>query len=319
MSLSVYPVAVSSSASTLAKTVTATSANTLYSATTELSSGTYTITCSSSTITTVDFYNGSTYIGTAVTVSGTVNYNLASDATSFKFYTNTGSNIVISLQLTGQSISPVSGTLDIITTSSTYNQTGLVYAIAIGGGGGGGSASSGYAGGGGGGSGGIAQGRLVLSGPTSITVGAAGGVNGDGGASTISNLTANGGIAGTPPNNNANGGGAGGGGAGGTPGGAAGGSGAAHIINTGNSNASGPGVASASSQFPFIVSGTTGSGQGGNPRDQVYNYSAAGSGIGTGGIPNAGPSGYGSGGVGKSVYTGAQDGRPGVVYVVRGI
>lgn len=321
MASSVFPLPVTSSAGNLAKSVTIPTAGTLYSATTALSAGIYTITCASSTITNIEFYTGTTFISTATTVSGSITYNLGTDATSMRIYTNTGSNIVVNILLSGQSVSAVSGTLDIITASTAnYNQTGSVYVIAIGGGGGGGSYNSGYGAGGGGGSGGIHQGRAVLSGTTAITIGAAGNVNGGtAGTTTVGNLfTANGGGQGTPPNDNANGGGGGGGGAAGTPGGGAGGNGGAHIINQGNSNAPGQGAASSASQFSYVVSGTTGGGSGGNPQ-QTFNPAVVGSGIGTGGNPITSPTGYGSGGAGKSVYTsGAQNGRDGVVYILRG-
>jgi hypothetical protein len=200
MASNVFPVAASgsSSASTLAKTATAVAANTIYQVTTPVTAGTYSISCVSSTITIMEFYSGTTLLGTATTVSGTVSFNLASDATSYRFYTNTGSNIVVSLQLTGNSLAPVSGTLDTITTSTnTYSANGSVYAVAVGAGGGGGGSGFGANSGGGGGSGGVTGSILILTSPTVITIGASGNAGGEntpgnaGGITNISNLTAN--------------------------------------------------------------------------------------------------------------------------------
>lgn len=321
MASSVFPLPVTSSAGNLAKSITIPSANTLYSATSDFAAGIYTITCASTTIANIDFFNGTTFISRATTVSGTVTYNLGTDATSIRIYTNTGSDIVINIILSGESVSAVSGTLDTITTTGSYNQTGAVYAVVIGGGGGGAGSVSGYGGGGGGGSGGITEGRIVLSGTTTVTVGAGGNSGGGaGGTSNVGNLTANGGGGGTAGNNNATGGGGGGGGSAGTPGGANGGGGASYSVNTGNVvSGAGSGNASTAATFNYIVSGTTGSGVGGNT---IYNENAApstaGSGIGTGAGRNTNANGYGSGGRGSAYNYGSTGGQPGVVYILRG-
>ena len=140
MAQAVFPVAVSSSSSpsTIAQTFTATSANVMYNGTNAFSAGTYTITCAASSIAVVDFWNGTTYIGSATTASGTVTFNLATAATRIAYYVNTGSSIVISATLTGNPVSSVTGTLDTITTSGLYTATGIGYVVAVGGGGGGG-------------------------------------------------------------------------------------------------------------------------------------------------------------------------------------
>ena len=177
MAIQVFPTpSTSSAANTLAQTFTAVSSSTLYSATSSLATGTYTITCASGTVAHIDFFSGSTYIGSAVTVSGVVTYNLGTAATKIDFWTNTGSNIVISLQLTGQALTTnASGSVTQLTTSGTYNSTGTFYVTTVGGGGGGGGGTpNGASAGGSGGGGGSASGILTVSSPVSYTIGAAG-------------------------------------------------------------------------------------------------------------------------------------------------
>ena len=231
-----------SSVSSIAQTFTAASPAYRYKSTVDLAVGTYTVSCISSTNATIEFYNGSTLITSVTTTSGTVVVNLATAATNIAYFVNTGTSIIISLQLTGVALTTASsGTVDIITNTSTYNQTGLVYYCVVGGGGGGGNGSSQQ--GGGGGSGGIESGRTILNTSTSITIGAAGnggtgntnlvnvsgnqfGGSGNAGGSTIfgSIATVNGGSGGSGGLvNNWNGGRSAGGGAAGSPGGGQGG------------------------------------------------------------------------------------------------
>jgi hypothetical protein len=312
MATTVFPVAVESGGSTLAKSATAASANVMYSVTAALDPGIYTISCVSSAITIMEFYNGSTLLGTATTVSGSTTINLGSQATSYRFYTNTGTNVVVNLQITGASVSAVTGTLDIITSSQTYNYVGRVYAVAVGGGGGGsGTNTSSYAGGGGG-SGGVTGDTFTLNGSTSVVVGSRGNtsLNGgnSGGTSTFINLTANGGGGGGSSTNNFNTFGVGGGG-GGTPGGGSGG--------TGRGQNAGPSAGTASSASPlvYVVSGTTGGGSGGAGNS---NFAAAvGSGIGTGGGLAGGPNGNGAGGRGGWFNGDATNGTTGAVYILK--
>jgi hypothetical protein len=306
MSINVFPEPSTSSIS--AYNVTATSANTLYSfANTVITYGVYRITCVSSTVSTIYFFNGDTLLTTAVTASGTVDVSLASAPTKIAFSTNTGSSVLITFTFLASPVSSsVSGTVDTITASQTYNQTGPAFVVIVGGGGGGGGTNSTYGGyrGGGGGSGGVRSAFYTLTGSTSVTIGATGNKSGSGnagnsgGATTFGNLTSNGGGGGDAYE---------GGGAGGTPGGAEG----------GKYNYS-AGQESAASSYPFVVSGTTGSGsKGGDSR--TY-----GSGIGTsgpGGTNGGDATGYGSGGGGGgngSANSTGGNGRPGVVYVLRG-
>lgn len=317
-----------SSASSIAQTFTAASNLYRYKSTVDLAVGTYTVSCVNSTNATIEFYNGSTLITSATTSSGTVVVNLATAATNIAYFVNTGSDVIISLQLTGIALTTASsGTVDIITTTSTYNQTGLVYYCVVGGGGGGGNGSAQQ--GGGGASGGIASGRVTLNTSTSIEIGAAGnggtgntnqisasgtvfGGSGNAGGSTVFGniVTVNGGNGGSGgSSNNWNGTRSAAGGTGGTPGGGRG-AGFASVNSTYNA------LASDASTYSFVVSGTTGGGAGGDQN------SYAGSGIGTGGARGnengSAGSGYGSGGGGGQNGTGG-NGAPGVVYIIRGL
>jgi hypothetical protein len=195
--------------------------------------GIYVITCISTTIARVEFLNGETIIGTATTANGTVTFQLATAATSVRCWIDTGTDVIVNIGFTGSTLvesgSTLSGTLDTLTTSGTYNATsnnGLFYVIAIGAGGGGASGNHNSGNGPtGGASGGLASGPIASSlVPISYTVGA-GGVGGvlagsnvsnatAGGATTFSTLTANGGGKGNTAGNGSNDDGAG------TPGGA---------------------------------------------------------------------------------------------------
>lgn len=288
MATTVYPAAVSSSGPST-YSLTATSANTLYVGTQALSTGIYTVSCVSSTIARVDFFSGTTFIGSASTVSGSVTYNLATAATKVYVSTSTGSNIVVSIALTGSSLAGApSGTLDTITTTTnTYGISGPVYAIAVGGGGPGGKLSGNF--GGGGGAGGVAYGVISLTSPTVITIGAGGSPDSAGGATSIGNLlTANGGGA------SGNGGSAG---TAGTPTGFSNGGGGSSI------NVGGAG-GNVLTPLGFVYANQIGSGGAGA----------------TGGASQSGNagSGYGAGGGGAATGSGGA-GASGVVYILRGI
>ena len=83
------------------------------------------------------------------TIDGTVTVNLGVNATYSTIYINTGTNIIVSIERTADILTGVSisGTLDTITTSGTYNQTGKLFVVAIAGGEGGGSGGANGAGG----------------------------------------------------------------------------------------------------------------------------------------------------------------------------
>jgi hypothetical protein len=299
MAISVFPIAVATSSSLNASAITAASANVLYEGRATFDPGVYTVTCASGVITNFQFFNGTstTPVLSGVTVSGTVSINLASTADRIRLYTNTGTNTVVSITKTANSLTnQFSGTLDTITSSGTYTGTstsGLGYAIIIGGGGGGGGAvantnqSPGATGGGSGAS----PGKLVaLTGSMEVTLGAggAGGTNESrtgisGGSSTFAGMTAGGGSGGGW----SNGGGVIGGGGGTATGGDI------NLNGNGGSGQIGGGVGGAgagpSSPYPFAITSI--------------------------------PSTYGRGGVGGTssgspTPTGGA-GTPGVLYVLR--
>ena len=291
-------VAATTNALAPASSVTAAAANTPYNSTVSLESGIYTITCASSTIAEVAFYSGNTFLTSAKTVSGTVSVNISSAATNVSYFINTGTNIVISMQKTGSLFSNTapSGTLDTLTTSGTYTQTGKAWVVCVGGGGSGAGNSSGWSGGGGG-SGGVASGVTNLTGSLSYTVGAggAGGVSGQGtagGTTTFGSVSATGGQPGGIGSYNT-------GGLGGSPGG---GQGAGYTNQTN--------YASAAPDYSFVKTGTTGGGRGSG-------YGPYGSGIGTGGADSLPGTGYGSGGGGNTATANCTAGGPGVIYVLR--
>jgi len=309
-----------SGASTVAQTVVAEAASNVYVASLALASGTYTITCASSTVAVVDFYSGTTYIGRATTTSGSISYNLATPCTTIRYYINTGSNIVIAIQLSGQAISyAANGILDTLTTSQTYNQTGPLYFTVVGGGGSGGSTDgSTYRASGGGGSGGVYNGVVYANTSTVVVVGIAGVGGNSGGASSFGNFTANGGGAG------GSGGGSQSGGSAGTPGGAIGGS-SAVLNGSGNAGATSTALAAFGAAANYVTGGGGGAGSGvgggggggANPGLGLGGSGAGGSGNGGVGI------GYGAGGGGSSTegtYVGrnGSSGSPGVVFVIRG-
>ena len=134
MAITVYPVTSTAAGTNLTATVmSAAAANTAYSGTVSLVPGVYTITCTSTVTTYMDFFNGSTGITTAgatYTTSGTVTINLATAATKIVFWTTSGTNTTITLTETGSPVTTAaSGTLDTLTTSQTYTQSGAAYVI----------------------------------------------------------------------------------------------------------------------------------------------------------------------------------------------
>jgi hypothetical protein len=341
MSISIFPTPTLSIPSSLpASTFTVPSANTAYQAIYNFEVAVYTITCVSGTVATIEFYNGpTTFIGRAVTVSGTVTFNLATAADRVRLFTDTGSNILLTFTKTSVALpgTAISGPVDTITATGTYTGTstsGFGYVLAVGGGGAGGAGAGSSTGGagGGGGAGGIGGKVFALTGSIPVTIGAAGAINaGAGGTTTFGDMSAGGGGGGL---NNFNDGytsrpgGAGGGTTNAvfsaTP--AAGGTGGAPCCYQGISDNTGPGVA-ITSPYQFVKTGSTGSGGGGRA------YSGAGgagqgSGIGTGG--NGGSSGgggtngsngtgfgAGGGGGGSNPARNGGAGTQGVVYVLK--
>lgn len=296
--------------------LTAAAANTFYSSgTLNLTPGIYRISCISTTNATLYFLSNGSSVGSAVTVNGTIDVNIGSTITNILYSTNTGSNIIITIQYLASSISSttISGTLDTITTGSgTYTQTGNAFVVVVGGGGSGAFANSGWASGGG--SGGITGGSVVLTGNIAYSVGAKGakqtvsGNNGNaGGSTTFGSLTAGGGGAGLLGTSNPNNGGSPGGGRGGY----------------GSSNPGLTAAASDSSPFSFVISGTTGGGGYGTVGQS--RGAGAGSGIGSGGTGGQGgtaeaatnATGYGAGGGAGATTQPPGEATGGVIYVFR--
>jgi hypothetical protein len=335
MSINIFPEPTTSSINSNAYTV----ANPLYQykAATTLTPGIYTITTyPTSSIATISGYDESGNFLTVSTSGGTVSWNITSTVANPFIYTNTGSDVIVTITLTAAPLtgSAMSGTLDTITSTSTYNQTGRLYVVAVGAGAGGGSgfggAPSSTSSGGGGAGGGITGGFVITNAPTSITIGAPG--NGAtqntspnaGGNTTFGNyLTAGGGsglgVNGSTPWNDARGG---------ARSGNVSGTSLHSSVKVGTTGSGGEGRAS--------VSGTGGPGEGNGGL-------GAGSGVGTGGTgggatrgtpPTAGNgsvgNGYGAGGGGGGAanqtgsnsigtgYTNGAAGTQGVVYVLRG-
>jgi hypothetical protein len=295
----------SGSSSTVAQSITCAANTGYYQSAVSLDAGIYTITCTSSTNATVDFYtNPTTLLASATTVTGSITVNIASAVTKIGVYINTGTNVTVNIQLIGQALpgTAASGTLDTLTTNQTYTQTGNAYVVVIGGGGGGGNGSNSWyaGGGGGGGSGGVTTSQYTLTGDIAVTIGSGGAVSTSGTSTIFGTITSTGGGGG----GSASSGAAGSAGAAGTPNGGAGGAGGASSVGANGT---------ASITIPsFIVSGNTGGGGGGQGNGPASGY-GAGSSAGTISYGRGGAGGQGGGPTAGSV------GSNGVVYVLRGL
>lgn len=299
-----------------ASSLTIPSANTIYQSSISLDAAIYTITCVSGTVATVEFFSGAgTYITTGVTSSGTVTVNLASAADRVRIWTNTGSNIIVTITKIAASLSDnmPSGTLDTITSSGTYTGTstsGFGYAMVVGGGGGGGG-GSGNRGGGGGASGSICGKVVALTGSMSVTIGNGGtggttpgasgqaGSGGTGGSTIFGGMTAVGGNGGAGGSNDAQNG------AGGAS--TTGSGGTYNLASSAGDSANNAGIPNR--------------GVGGSPTNIPYPFFGQGT-IGTGGAGvsnaagNAG-TGRGAGGSGGNGGFVGGAGTAGVVYVLK--
>jgi len=258
-------------------------------------SGVYTISWSGGGTLTADFWNGSTYIGTA-TGTSSLTFNLAQAATKVIFWNTVGSVSVV-VALTALAAAPVSGQLYTYSTSQTITITGSAYFVLVGAAGGSVTAT--------GSSGAIVTGRVTLTGALPFVAGVAGtqgNVSGSvpataGTASTFAGNTAPGGNPAVTS----------------TPGAAVSPNGVAGVASgIGNTTAS----AATISGFPFLTMGTTGTG----------GTTGGGSGIGTGGVTpgnanSGGPaSGFGAsgGGAGPGSSAGNTGGAStgGVLYLL---
>jgi hypothetical protein len=192
MASTIFPAAAAAS-SINASSITAASPLTMYASSLSLDSAIYTVTCTSTTIAKVYFYSGvSTLVTTATTVSGTVTIQLGSAVDRVRLWTDTGTNIVVTITKVASALTNgFSGTLDTITSSGTYTGTsasGYGYAVLVGGGGGGGGAQWNVGNGTGGAAGAVANKLVTLTGSMAVTIGAAG----TGGAYNVDNGTAGG-------------------------------------------------------------------------------------------------------------------------------
>ena len=288
---------------------TLTTANVVYDVTQSLVAGVYTISWSGGGTLTIDFYNGTTYVGTA-TGTSSITFNLAQSVTYYKMW-NTVSGVSVVISLSALALAPITGTVYTYTASTTPGVSGQAYVVLVGGGGGGGDSE-----GGGGGSGDIVTARINLTGAEVLTVGLGGGITtgasgSDGTATTFAALTAAPGLGGVFA-----GAGGLGGGTNGAPGGAGG-------VATGVSGQATPTILSLQPTWTFLpLTGSTGSGGGGcnGPAAAV----GGGSGLGTGGsgahnlVGATAATGFGSGGGGglTAPATPATVGCPGVCYIV---
>jgi hypothetical protein len=255
-----------------------------------LTPGTWRFSCTSGTVCTINLFDASrTAITSGSTSSGVLDIVIASGTTATQLTAsiNTGTDVVVTITKLGVTLNTAtSGSLQTITSTTNLSSTGLAYVVVVGGGNGGGNfAPGGF--GRGGNSAGVSSGVIALNGSTTVTIGAGGGTTSVGGITSSPGST---------------------------------GFGAGSVWDFG-SRGSGA-LASNSSPYTFLVSGTTGGG--GNCSDSPGKTIGAGSGIGTGGTgvgtsqTNAAASagtGYGSGGGGAS-YGPAGAGAPGVVYLL---
>ena len=136
MAVSVFPIPSSSGSSgPFAYAASIPAATTKYKHTQAFAAGVYTITSSPTYAATVTFYDATSLIVETVTVSGTITINLATPATYVIISVVTGA-CTVSISLTANSLvsTSLSGTLDTITTTGNYNQTGPLYVLCFGGG-----------------------------------------------------------------------------------------------------------------------------------------------------------------------------------------
>ena len=281
-----------------------------------LVAGTYTISWSGGGTLQIDFYNGTTFIGSATGTSQII-YNLAQSATNYKLW-NTVAPVSLVISLTALAVAPVSGVLTTITATSSPGLIGDAYLVLVGAGGGGsGKSMADNGAGGSGGSGGIYFGRIYLDGTETITIGSAG----QGGIASSLNATAGGSTVLTMGATvlTATGGQPGGltvCGAGGTP------NGVGQTFSYGQAGIATQTLAQIAANF--FQQGSTGTGATGNVTTPT---AGGGSGIGTGGTgggvssngSNATGYGAGGGGCGNDNSTTALNGgngSPGICYIV---
>jgi hypothetical protein len=221
MAISVFPAPSISSAG--AKSFIATLAAYPYQANFAIAAGTYSISFAGGGTVTIILFNGDTYVNTYSGLSTTNTFSVASPGDSIIYYTSTATAASIVMTLTAETVSSLSGTIETLTTSQTYNNTGYAYCVLLGGGGGGGGSGGSFAryggttsAGTGGGSGNAAYGLVTLTSNMAVVIGdrgtgaSPGGSGGTGGTTTFAGLSASGGSGGSPSGSSGASGGAGG-------------------------------------------------------------------------------------------------------------
>jgi hypothetical protein len=294
-----------------ASSITAATANTMYASPLSLEPAIYTVTCTSTTVAKVYFYSSLTnLVTTATTVSGTVTIQIGSTVDRVRLWTDTGSNIVVTITKVAAALTNgFSGTLDTITSSGTYTGTsasGYGYAVLVGGGGGGGGAKWNVGYGTGGASGAVCNKLVQLTGSMPVTIGAAGvGGAGDtenataGGDSTFAGMTASGGGPGKKGFNISY-----------SQNGAAsvGGAAIGGDINSPGAGTSGRTGIAPTVTWQFVSGATIGTGGVGKGYYQDGEVQATGYGAGGGGVESQ---------QSQSAIISGTNGRPGVLYVLR--
>ena len=147
MPASVFPAPSTSTSSVNARVFATAASYTTYEINESFESGGYTVTTSpSNSQVSLIFSNSTSILVNTQTTSGTVSFSLPSEATTLSLADISG-NAITTVTVTYTSVnatgSSISGTLDTITTTSTYNQTGLLYPLLVGGGGSGGDGAGG--------------------------------------------------------------------------------------------------------------------------------------------------------------------------------
>lgn len=327
MAVNQFPAPAAGGGGVTAFAATLDAVNTVYEHVNVFDVGVYTISCNPTTTDCqVVFASDTASIATVTTTSGSVQYNLATAATKVYLNLKNGgtAGTVVTINKTANALTPDdigNGTLDTITSTSTYNQTGALSVLCIGGGAAGSRGSVLNGGGGGGGrSGYINSGFVYTNAATTVTIGA-GGVAATANTSEVQPTGSNFGNLITTDTENT-----------------------FYVkANASGSGQNAPG--NATQTFPsFNGNYTTGSGSGGGNRYENGNASGGGSGIGTGGVGATGgtttdytnriynsaatdATGYGAGGGGGGAVGNGQsthptrdggDGSQGVVYVLRG-
>jgi hypothetical protein len=302
MAIEVYPIP-STSGGIQSYAVTVPEINKQYKSIQPLDPGVYLISISpTAAIATIIFFNDTSTLLTSTTSSGSINANLASAATHFivSINSNAGATVTIAYQSSAIPGTEISGTLDTITSTGTYNQTGKLAVLAFGGGGGGGAGAGNQACPGAAGS---TPGFAIVytNSATSVTIGA----QGNGGNTNSNGNLSNAGNSGGTTN-------------------------FGNLVSSSGTSGTGPAGLDAgpglnwtqagrliTNPYQSIKSGTNGGGAWGY-RDVAA--AGAGSGIGTGGgvTPMTAATGYGAGGAGGNWYTAGTAGSPGVIYVLRG-